>query len=65
MTSRQLLNRAAVIDRDRITADCVRGFGFLANLTDDERTLARDKYQREHAVAKSLRAAPLLGGGQF
>jgi len=62
---RQLLNRAAVIDRDRITADCVRGFGFLANLTDDERTLARDKYQREHAVAKSLRAAPLLGGGQF
>ena len=32
---RQLLNRAAVIDRDRITAACVAGFGFLANLTDD------------------------------
>jgi hypothetical protein len=42
----QLLNRAVVIDRDRITADCVRGFGFLANLTDDERTLACDQYQR-------------------
>ena len=42
----QLLNRAVVIDRDRITADCVRGVGFLANLTDDERTLARDQYQR-------------------
>jgi hypothetical protein len=25
-----------VIDRESITADCARGFGFLANLTDDE-----------------------------
>ena len=58
---RQLLNRAAVVDRDRITADCVRGFGFLANLTDDERTLAGDKYQRELAVADRLRAAPARG----
>jgi len=53
---RQLLNRAVVIDRERITADCVRGFGFLANLTDDERTLARDQYQREQAAAERLRA---------
>jgi hypothetical protein len=55
---RQLLNRAVVIDRERITADCVRGFGFLANLTDDERMLARDQYQREQAVAERLRASP-------
>ena len=55
---RQLLNRAAVIDRETITADCVKGFGFLADLTDDERTLARDKYQREQAVTERLRAAP-------
>jgi len=54
---RQLLNRAAVIDRERITADCVKGFGFLADLTEDERTLASDKYQREQAVAQRLRAA--------
>jgi len=54
---RQLLNRAPVIDRDRITADCVRGFGFLANLTEDELTLSRDQYQREQAVADGLRAA--------
>ena len=53
----QLLNRAAVIDREGITADCVRGFGFLANLTDDERTLARDRYQREQVTAEKLRAA--------
>jgi hypothetical protein len=58
---RQLLNRAAVINRDRITADCVRGFGFLANPTDDERTLAYDEYQREQAVADRLRAAPARG----
>jgi predicted nucleotidyltransferase component of viral defense system len=54
---RQLLNRAVVIDRERVTADCVRGFRFLEDLTEDERTLARDKYQREHAVAERLRAA--------
>ena len=53
---RQLLNRAANIDRDRITRDCVRGFGFLADLTDDERALARDQYQREQDVAERLRA---------
>jgi predicted nucleotidyltransferase component of viral defense system len=52
---RQLLNRAVVIDRERITADCVRGFGFLADLTDDERTLARDPYQRDRATAERLR----------
>jgi predicted nucleotidyltransferase component of viral defense system len=53
---RQLLNRAVVIDRDRITADCVRGFGFLAQLTDDEQTVARDPHQREQAAAERLRA---------
>jgi predicted nucleotidyltransferase component of viral defense system len=54
---RQLLSRAVVIDRERITADCVRGFRFLANLTDDERTLARDRYQREQTIAENLRTA--------
>lgn len=58
---RQLLNRIAVIDRDRITAACVAGFGFLANLTDDEKTLAHDNHQREQAVAERLRAASTRG----
>ena len=53
---RQLLNRAAVIDRERITADCVRGFGFLAELTADEQTLANDQHQRERTLAGQLRA---------
>jgi Nucleotidyl transferase AbiEii toxin, Type IV TA system len=58
---RQLPNRAIVIYREKISADCVRGFGFLANLTDDERTLARDQYQREQATAERLRAVPARG----
>jgi predicted nucleotidyltransferase component of viral defense system len=55
---RQLLNRTVDLDRERICADCVRGFGFLLNLTDDEKILVRDKYQREQAIAKKLRAVP-------
>ena len=58
---RQLLNRAAVINRETTTADCVKGFGFLADLTDDERTLASDKYQREQAVGERLRAGSAQG----
>jgi hypothetical protein len=54
---RQLLNRAVNIDRERITRDCVRGFGFLADLTDEERALAGDQHQRERALAEHLRAA--------
>jgi hypothetical protein len=58
---RQLLNRAAVINRETTTADCVKGFGFLADLTDDERTLASHKYQREQAVGERLRAGSAQG----
>jgi predicted nucleotidyltransferase component of viral defense system len=54
---RQLLNRALVIDRERICADCVKGFGFLAELTDDERLLAGDQHQREGGAAERVRAA--------
>ena len=53
---RQLLNRTVAIDKERICADCVHGFGFLTELTDDERLLARDRYQREQAAAERVRA---------
>jgi len=53
---RHLLNRATVVNRGRVTADCVRGFGFLADLTGKEEILAGDKYQREQALAEGLRA---------
>jgi predicted nucleotidyltransferase component of viral defense system len=51
----QLLRRTQAVDRNRIMADCVRGFGFLADLTADERTLAGDPYQRERALWERLR----------
>ena len=54
---RQLLNRAVNIDRERITGDCVRGFGFLADLTEDELTLSRDRYRQEQEAADRVRAA--------
>jgi predicted nucleotidyltransferase component of viral defense system len=53
---RQLLNRAVVIDRERVTGGCVKSFGFLAHLTDDEKAVARDPHQREQAAAERLRA---------
>jgi hypothetical protein len=52
----QLLRRTIIIDRNRITADCVRGFGFLADLTDDERVLVNDPHQRERALWERLSA---------
>ena len=51
----QLVRRTVVIDRERITDDCVRGFGFLAELTDQERIVANDRYQREETAAANLR----------
>lgn len=56
---RQLIRRNVTIDRDRITADCIRGFGFLGNLTEDEAHLAADHYQRERALSERLRAEVL------
>jgi len=53
---RDLVNRTVVINRDRITADCVRGFGFLADLTPEESVLANDRHQRERALWERLRA---------
>jgi predicted nucleotidyltransferase component of viral defense system len=53
---RHLVNRAVAIDRDRITAGCVSGFGFLAELTAEERVLADDRHQRERSLAAKLRA---------
>lgn len=52
----QLVRRTVVINREKITAECVRGFGFLAELTEQERIVANDRYQREEAAAERLRA---------
>jgi len=51
---RDLVRRSEAIDRERICADCVRGFGFLAELSPEERTLANDPHQREQALRDRL-----------
>jgi hypothetical protein len=50
-----LVRRDARIDRERICADCVRGFWFLADLTTDEQALANDPHQREQSLWERLR----------
>jgi hypothetical protein len=52
---RDLVRRDARIDRERICADCARGFRFLADLSPKEQVLANDPYQREQALWESLR----------
>ena len=51
----QLVRRTVVVDREKITADCVRGYRFLEELTEDERRLAGDPHQRERSLWQTLR----------
>lgn len=53
----QLVRRTVEVDRERITADCVRGYRFLLDLTAEERQLANDPHQRERALWQTLRTA--------
>ena len=52
----QLVRRTEAVDRERITAACVRGYRFLLDLTEEERLLANDGYQRERGLWERLRA---------
>ncbi len=51
---RDLVRRTEVIDRERICADCARGFRFLLEMTPEEQVLAHDPHQREKAVWERL-----------
>lgn len=51
----QLVRRTERIDPGQITADCVKGFAFLGDMTPDEKILASDRYQRERALWERLR----------
>jgi len=53
---RHLVRRTAVIDREQITENCVRGYRFLMELTEEERQLANDPHQRERALWRRLRS---------
>jgi predicted nucleotidyltransferase component of viral defense system len=52
----QLVRRTAAVNREKITADCVKGYRFLLDLAEEERLLANDGYQRERALCQKLRA---------
>jgi predicted nucleotidyltransferase component of viral defense system len=58
---RDLVRRTEVIDREKICAACVRGFGFLAEMSDEERVLANDPHQRERELAEGLRTTVGMG----
>ena len=53
----QLVRRTLVVDREKITADCIRGYRFLVDLTEEERQLANDPHQRERALWQTLRTS--------
>jgi hypothetical protein len=45
-----LVRRTIAVSRERIAADCIRGFRFLTDLNEEERQLAGDSHQRERAL---------------
>lgn len=51
----QLVRRTVVLNRDKILSDCARGFAFLADLTEDEQTLAADSRHRQRELWERLR----------
>jgi len=53
---KQLVRRTLAVDREKITADCVRGYRFLVDLTEEERLLTNDAHQRERTLWQKLRA---------
>ena len=52
---RQLVRRTQAIDPAQITAACLMGFGFLAELDPAEAELATDPHQRHKALWRMLR----------
>jgi YD repeat-containing protein len=52
----QLVRRTRPVDPARIVADCVRGYHFLTELSEDERQLAADPHRREIGLWERLSA---------
>jgi predicted nucleotidyltransferase component of viral defense system len=52
----QLVRRTTTVNRDKIIADCVRGYRFLLDLSEEEKLLAADAHQRQRALYRKLRA---------
>lgn len=54
---KHLVHRDRAVDAGKITADCIRGFGFLMEMTREEQRLANDPYQRERLLWERLRGS--------
>ena len=52
----QLVRRTTAVDRQKITDDCVRGYRFLVDLSEEERQLAGDPHRRLQTLWETLRA---------
>lgn len=52
---KDLVRRSLIIDHKKITAECLSGYRFLVNLTEEEKILAKDSHQRERKLWQSLR----------
>ena len=50
----QLVHRDRFIDPSRIVGECLRGFAFLTDMTEEERLLAADRYRRERTLWELL-----------
>ena len=51
----QLLRRNATVDIKKIIIDCNKGYKFLLDLTEEERQLTNDSYQRECKLWQKLK----------
>ena len=50
----QLVRRTSPIDREKITSDCIEGYRYLLNLSEEEIQLAKDPYQRKRTLWQKL-----------
>lgn len=48
------MNKSVVVDREKISAEFVRGYSFLVYLSDEQRRRANDPHQSERASWQTL-----------
>ena len=51
----QLINKDHEIDQEKITSDCAKGYAFLTEMTEEEKTLAADEHEKEKTLWGKLR----------
>lgn len=51
----QLVNRDHKIDQEKISIDCSKGYAFLTEMSEEEKTLAADAHEKEKKLWEKLR----------